>query len=78
VAMTEYVTTPSPIHFKCLPMVSELLWIGATPPAHDSYRGRRGNVHGSFSDRGGKNLSLEGLLDPTGFSYRFEMGANGI
>jgi hypothetical protein len=32
VEMTDLFTTPSPIHFKCLPMVSELLWIGATPP----------------------------------------------
>jgi hypothetical protein len=32
VEMTEGLTTPSPIHFKCLPMESELLWIGATPP----------------------------------------------
>jgi hypothetical protein len=31
-AITEGLTTPSPIHFKCLPKESELLWIGATPP----------------------------------------------
>jgi hypothetical protein len=33
VEMTEGLTTPSPIHFKCVPLESELLGIESTPPA---------------------------------------------